>query len=102
MVGGFTDGEIHDTQIPKPVRHEVGTPDVAGACVDTVPGSPALAADEPDLIFRRSTVFKWVSPNDKLATYGVDDPEAEGVAADHALGRRGYHGSEMRRVRSVI
>jgi hypothetical protein len=29
---------------------------------------PALAAEEPDLIFRRSTVFKWVSPNDKLAT----------------------------------
>ena len=27
---------------------------------------PAIAADEPDLIFRRSTVFKWVSPNDKL------------------------------------
>jgi CreA protein len=32
------------------------------------PGSRAFAADEPDLIFRRSTVFKWVSPNDKLAT----------------------------------
>ena len=30
--------------------------------------SPAFAADEPDLIFRRSTVFKWLSPNDKLAT----------------------------------
>jgi CreA protein len=41
---------------------------------------PAQAADEPDLIFRRSTVFKWLSPNDKLATYGVDDPEVEGVA----------------------
>ena len=34
----------------------------------------AIAADEPDLIFRRSTVFKLLSPNDKLATYGVDDP----------------------------
>src|ERR1700722_817943 len=44
------------------------------------PGSPASAADEPDLIFRRSTVFKLLSPNDKLATYGVDDPEVEGVA----------------------
>ena len=44
------------------------------------PGSLAYAADEPDLIFRRSTVFKWLSPNDKLATYGVDDPEVEGVA----------------------
>src|ERR1700753_552006 len=42
--------------------------------------TPALAADDPDLIFRRSTVFKWLSPNDKLATYGIDDPEGEGVA----------------------
>ena len=42
------------------------------------PGSPAFAADEPDLIFRRSTVFKWLSPNDKLATYGVDDPRWRG------------------------
>ena len=40
----------------------------------------AWAADEPDLIFRRSTVFKWLTPNDKLATYGLDDPEVEGVA----------------------
>ena len=30
--------------------------------------SGAFAADEPDLIFRRSTVFKLMSPNDKLAT----------------------------------
>jgi CreA protein len=34
----------------------------------------ALAADQPDLIFKRSTVFKWLTPNDKLATYGLDDP----------------------------
>ena len=30
----------------------------------------ATAADEPDLIFKRSTVFKWLTPNDKLAVYG--------------------------------
>ena len=50
---------------------------------------PAAAADEPDLIFRRSTVFKWVSPNDKLATYGVDDPEVEGVACHFTVPERG-------------
>src|SRR5690242_18932194 len=49
----------------------------------------AVAADEPDLIFRRSTVFKWVSPNDKLATYGVDDPEVEGVACHFTLPEKG-------------
>jgi CreA protein len=53
------------------------------------PGSPLFAADEPDLIFRRSTVFKWVSPNDKLATYGVDDPEIEGVACHFTVPEKG-------------
>jgi hypothetical protein len=37
------------------------------------PLSATYAAEEPDLIFKRSTVFKWVTPNDKLATYGLDD-----------------------------
>src|ERR1700691_6560446 len=52
-------------------------------------GSPALAADDPDLIFRRSTVFKWLSPNDKLATYGIDDPEVEGVACHFTVPEKG-------------
>jgi CreA protein len=51
--------------------------------------SPVFAADEPDLIFRRSTVFKWLSPNDKLATYGIDDPEVEGVACHFTVPERG-------------
>ena len=50
---------------------------------------PAAAADEPDLIFRRSTVFKLLSPNDKLATYGVDDPEVEGVACHFTVPEKG-------------
>src|SRR5260370_40110198 len=53
------------------------------------PVSQAFAADEPDLIFRRSTVFKWVSPNDKLATHGVDDPEVEGAACHFTLPEKG-------------
>jgi CreA protein len=51
--------------------------------------SQARAADEPDLIFRRSTVFKLLSPNDKLATYGVDDPEVEGVACHFTVPEKG-------------
>jgi CreA protein len=54
-----------------------------------VPMASALAADEPDLIFRRSTVFKWVSPNDKLATYGLDDPDIEGVSCHFTVPERG-------------
>jgi CreA protein len=51
--------------------------------------APAQAADEPDLIFKRSTVFKWISPNDKLATYGLDDPEVEGVACHFTVPEKG-------------
>jgi CreA protein len=51
--------------------------------------APAQAADEPDLVFRRSTVFKLLSPNDKLATYGVDDPEVEGVACHFTVPEKG-------------
>jgi CreA protein len=51
--------------------------------------APVHAADEPDLIFKRSTVFKWISPNDKLATYGLDDPEVEGVACHFTVPEKG-------------
>jgi CreA protein len=51
--------------------------------------APARAADEPDLIFRKSTVFHLLSPNDKLATYAVDDPVVEGVACHFTAPERG-------------
>ncbi|NEW86790.1 MULTISPECIES: CreA family protein [Rhodopseudomonas] len=51
--------------------------------------STAAAADDPDLIFRRSTVFKLLSPNDKLAVYAVDDPEVQGVACHFTVPERG-------------
>jgi CreA protein len=54
-----------------------------------VAATPALAADQPDLIFKRSTVFKWLTPNDKLATYGLDDPDVEGVACHFTVPERG-------------
>ena len=54
-----------------------------------MPFSPAGAADEPDLIFKRSTVFKWLTPNDKLATYGLDDPEVDGVACHFTVPEKG-------------
>jgi CreA protein len=55
-----------------------------------VAGAASLqAADEPDVIFKRSTVFKWLSPNDKLATYGLDDPEVDGVACHFTVPEKG-------------
>jgi CreA protein len=50
--------------------------------------APALAQD-PDLIFRKSTVFKLLSPDDKLATYGIDDPAVEGVACHFTVPEKG-------------
>jgi len=49
----------------------------------------ARSAEEPDLIFKRSTVFKWLTPNDKLATYGLDDPDVDGVACHFTVPERG-------------
>ena len=47
------------------------------------------AAQEPDLIFEKSTVFKLLTPDHKLATYGVDDPLVEGVACHFTVPEKG-------------
>ena len=48
------------------------------------------SAEDPDLIFfRKSTVFKLLTPDDKLATYGIDDPLVEGVACHYTVPERG-------------
>jgi len=52
-------------------------------------GSAAQAAGEPDLIFRKSTVFKFLTPNDKLATYGIDDTVVDGVACHYTVPEKG-------------
>src|SRR5262249_16831080 len=54
-----------------------------------LPTGSADAADEPDLIFRRSTVFNLLSPNHNLPTYAVDDPEVEGVACHFTVPEKG-------------
>jgi CreA protein len=51
--------------------------------------SPVRAEDGPDLVFRKSTTFKLLTPNDKLATYGIDDPGVEGVACHYTVPERG-------------
>ncbi|MHA1523161.1 MAG: CreA family protein, partial [Alphaproteobacteria bacterium] len=52
--------------------------------------APFLAsAQEPDLIFKKTTVFKLMSPNHKLATYGIDDPLVQGVACHFTVPEKG-------------
>lgn len=50
--------------------------------------APALA-QSPDLIFKKSTVFRFLTPDDKLATYAIDDPEIEGVACHYTVPEKG-------------
>lgn len=49
--------------------------------------SPALsqASDDPELIFKKRTVFRFFSPDAKLATYAIDDPDVEGVACHFTI-----------------
>ena len=49
---------------------------------------PAFA-EGPDLIFKKSTVFKLLTPDHKLATYGIDDPLVEGVACHYTVPEKG-------------
>ena len=53
-----------------------------------VSAAPAVA-QEPDLIFKKSTVFKLLTPDHKLATYGIDDPLVEGVACHFTVPEKG-------------
>ena len=51
---------------------------------------PAHAdSQDPDLIFRKSTTFKLLTPNDKLAVYGIDDPIVEGIACHYTTPEKG-------------
>ena len=58
------------------------------ALLALVLATPAIA-QEPDLIFKKSTTFKLLTPDDKLATYGIDDPVVEGVACHFTVPERG-------------
>jgi CreA protein len=52
-------------------------------------GSALAQSADPDLIFRKSTTFKLLTPNDKLAVYGIDDPVVEGVACHYTAPEKG-------------
>jgi CreA protein len=40
----------------------------------------AQEADDPELIFKKTTVWRMLSPDANLSTYAIDDPGVEGVA----------------------
>ncbi|MFN3482862.1 MAG: CreA family protein [Rhabdaerophilum calidifontis] len=52
-------------------------------------GAGSASAQSPDLIFKKSTVFRFLTPDDKLATYAIDDPDIEGVACHYTVPEKG-------------
>ncbi|WP_112663047.1 CreA family protein [Microvirga flavescens] len=62
---------------------------IALALALVLTGAVAASAQEPDLIFKKSTVWRALTPNDKLAVYGLDDPVVEGVACHYTTPERG-------------
>ena len=49
----------------------------------------SAAAQEPDRIFDKSTVWRPLTPNDKLVVYGIDDPAVAGVACWYTQPEKG-------------
>ncbi len=62
---------------------------LAAVAAASLVGSALAGADDPDLIFRKSTTFKFLTPDDKLATYAIDDPLIEGVACYYTNPEKG-------------
>jgi len=62
---------------------------IALALAVTMAAVTGAAAQEPDLIFKKSTVWRALTPDDKLAVYGIDDPVVEGVACHYTTPERG-------------
>ncbi len=59
------------------------------ACVSLAAPVLAQEADDPELIFKKSTVWHLLSPDAKLATYVIDDPQVEGVACYFTVPEQG-------------
>jgi CreA protein len=72
-----------------PIRAALKSAAAVALAAGAMLAMPASANDDPDLIFRKSTVWKMLTPDDKLAVYGIDDPVVEGVACHYTVPERG-------------
>jgi CreA protein len=59
-----------------------------GLIAATMLGAPAGAQDA-DVIFKKSTVWRALTPDDKLVVYGIDDPVVDGVACHYTTPEKG-------------
>jgi CreA protein len=67
------------------LRKAFAAASIALAAAQAVP----VPAQAQELIFRKSTVFKLLTPNDKLATYAIDDPLVSSVACHYTVPEKG-------------
>jgi len=61
----------------------------AGLALALIVGAAPAFAQEPDVIFKKSTVWRALTPDDKLVVQGIDDPAVEGVACHFTTPERG-------------
>jgi CreA protein len=53
----------------------------AATVIATMAGAAlAQSGDDPELIFKKTTVWRMLSPDAKLSTYVLDDPDIKGVS----------------------
>jgi CreA protein len=78
------------------IEHDRKGADMLKGCARIIAGlgfAAALAtgagAQQPDEIFSKSTVWKPLTPDDKLVLYGLDDPAVEGVACHYTVPEKG-------------
>ena len=62
---------------------------VAAAILAVVLSASAAGAQDPDLIVKRSTVWKFLTPDHKLAVYAIDDPLIDGIACHFTVPEKG-------------
>src|SRR4051794_23105244 len=59
-----------------------------GLIAASVLGAP-VSAQDADVIFKKSTVWRALTPDDKLVVYGIDDPVVDGVACHYTTPEKG-------------
>ena len=55
------------------------------ACLGLLLMIGPAAAEDPDLIMKKTTVWKFLAPDHKLGTYAIDDPEVLSGQSDRGL-----------------
>jgi CreA protein len=58
---------------------------IAAAIAAGIAPARSQTPDDPELIFKKTTVFRLFSPDAKLATYAIDDPDVAGVSCHFTI-----------------